>query len=439
MDGNLRRLPSKLWRNPWPPTIGNGAYHLHIVTGSGLIGACGSIVVLDEMDHIASSTQALSPLFTLAHTFSTSLRLVGIANTHTLTSSSSTTMSVQSLAGVRTLHFAPYTSDQLLAILRARLAPLSQDEDAACVERVKKFLPVPTLTLLSKKIAAQTGDVRAVFEVLRGAIDIAVNAITPSDPLNPPTPAVTPAHILAAVKAYAPAGKTTPAPATATSAGSSMPRKASDSETVMKIRELGLQQRLVLLSALLAAKSVDAGVPLNGSSAAPSPSRSPVKRTQSSSLVQPSTLKVNSFDIGHLYNLYTIILGRVESGVFTAVSRSEFGDLAGILEVVGLLSLSCSGGLPSTPRKSGKKSFSRSMSFTAGASSAQEARFVEGVRLDEVARGLGLGVDDTPADVREEELRAIYQREQARIAREAKVRGQSGRAQIAGFEDAMED
>ncbi|KAI0702945.1 P-loop containing nucleoside triphosphate hydrolase protein [Cerioporus squamosus] len=396
------------------------------------------IVVLDEMDHIASSTQALAPLFTLAHTFSKSLRLVGIANTHTLTSSSSTAISVQSLVGVQTLHFAPYTSEQLLAILRARLASLSENEDAASVERVKKFLPVPTLTLLSKKIASQTGDVRAVFEVLRGAIDIAVNAITPSDPLNPPTPAVTPAHVLAAFKAYAPAGKTTPAPSTAASTVSAVPRKASNSETVMKIRELGLQQRLVLLAALLAAKSTEAGVPFNGSSHS-SPARSPVKRTQSSSVVQPSASKATSFDIGHLYAFYTTILGRVESGVFTIVSRSEFGDLAGVLEVVGLLSLSCSGGLPSTPRKSGKKSFSRSMSFSAGAPSAQEARFVDGVRLDEVARGLGLGVEDSPADVREEELRAIFQREQARIVREAKARRLRSHAEVVGFEDAMED
>ncbi|RDX50187.1 P-loop containing nucleoside triphosphate hydrolase protein [Lentinus brumalis] len=397
------------------------------------------IVVLDELDHIASSTHALAPLFTLAHTFSKSLRLVGIANTHTLTSSSSTTVSMQSLAGVQTLHFAPYTSEQLLAILRARLAPLSENEDAACKERVKKFLPIPPLTLLSKKIAAQTGDVRAVFEVLRGAIDIAVNAITPSDPLNPPTPTVTPAHVLAAFKAYAPAGKTTPVQSSATSTASPVSRKASDSETVMKTRELGLQQRLVLMSALLAAKSAEVGVPFNGSSVASSPGRSPVKRTQSASAVQPSALKATTFDVAQLYAFYTTILGRAESGVFTAVSRSEFGDLAGVLEVVGLISLSSSAGLLSTPRKSSKKSFGRSMSFSAGASSAQEARFVDGVRLDEVVRGLGLGVDDTPADAREEELRAIYHREQARIAREAKARGQRSHAETVAFEDAMED
>ena len=390
---------------------------------------CHSIVVLDEMDHIASSTQALSPLFTLAHTFSSNLRLIGIANTHTLTSSSATTVSVQSLAGVQTLHFAPYTPEQLLGILQTRLAPLLEDKEI--LERTKKFFPTPTLTLLSKKIAAQTGDVRAVFEVLRGAIDLAVIASPSADPLNAPSPAVTPSHILSALKAYAPAGKTTPASAPSAAAG--VARKASDSETVTKVRELGLQQRLVLLAALLAAKASDAGVPISTSPAS-SPLRSPMKRTQSSSAVQ---VKAAAHDVGQLHAFYTTILGRAESGIFSPVSRSEFGDLAGVLEVVGLFVLTGSGSLPATPRKAGKKGFSRSASFV-GTGGSQEVRFVEGVRLDEVTRGLGLGLEDSPADAREEEVRTIFQREQARITREAKAHGRVP-AELVGFDEAMED
>ncbi|TBU29542.1 P-loop containing nucleoside triphosphate hydrolase protein [Dichomitus squalens] len=382
------------------------------------------LVVLDEMDHVASSAQALSPLFNLAHTFSASLRLIGIANTHTLTASS-TTFSLQSLAGVQTLHFAPYTPEQLLSILQSRLAPLLGEKET--MERTKKFLPTATLTLLAKKIAAQTGDVRAVLEVLRGAIDIAAIAST-SDSLDGPSPAVTPSHILSALKAYAPAGKTTPASAPSAAAG--IVRKASDSETVMKVRELGLQQRLVLLAAFLATKSIEAGVSISASPAS-SPCRSPVKRTQSSSTA-------SSLEMGQLHAFYTTILGRADSGVFKPVSRSEFGDLAGVLEVVGLLTLSSnSSSLPSTPRKPGKKAFSRSTSF-AGSSCTQEVRFVDGVRLHEVARGLGLGLDEAPADAREEEVRALYQREQARIAREAKARGHVS-SEVVGFEETMED
>ncbi|KAH9942300.1 P-loop containing nucleoside triphosphate hydrolase protein [Epithele typhae] len=347
------------------------------------------IVVLDD---------ALS-VVCIAHASSANIRLVGIANTHTLTAASSTTLSVQSLAGVDTLHFAPYSGEQLLGILRARLAPLSaDDEDLAA--RAQKFLPLPALTLLSKKIAAQTGDVRAVFEVLRSAINIVMNNVSSENP--------------SALRF--PLWKDGPLP-TPSSAPSTV-RKASDSETVTKVRELGLQQRLVLLAALLATKSSDAGVSLNASS----PSRSPVKRTQSTAAAQPSTGKIAAFDMGHLHAFYTAILARAESSVFAPVSRSEFGDLAGVLEVIGLLALSSSSSLPSTPRKAGKKSFSRTMSFT-GSPSTQDVRFVEDVRLDEVTRGLGLGADDTPTDAREEELRAIFQREQARIAREAKARG----------------
>ncbi|KAI0371145.1 P-loop containing nucleoside triphosphate hydrolase protein [Pilatotrama ljubarskyi] len=392
------------------------------------------VVVLDELDHIASSSQALAPLFTLANTYPC-LRLIGIANTHTLTSSSCTTFSVQSVVGVETLHFSPYTPEQLLVILRTRLAPLSEGEDTTLAEHAKKFLPLPTLTLLSKKIAAQTGDVRAVFEVLRGAIDIAVTAAALADPMDAPTP-VTPAHILAALKAYAPAGRTTTTPATA--ATPSLSRKTSDSETVNKIRELGLQQRLLLLSMLLAVKSVEAGVALASSSPTPSVSRSSLKRSQSSAAVQPST-KSTSFELSQVHSFYSGILGRAENGVFTPVSRSEFGDLAGVLEVVGLLTLSSSSATPSTPRKPGKKGFGRSASFAGGIQAAQQVCFVENVRLDEVARGLGLGVDDIPTDAREEEVRAIYQREQARIAREAKARAQTSRTVAVGFEDAMED
>ncbi|CDO76726.1 hypothetical protein BN946_scf184796.g20 [Trametes cinnabarina] len=398
---------------------------------------CKCIVVLDELDHIASSSQALTPLFNLANSYSSCLRLIGIANTHTLTSSSCTTFAIRSMFGVDTLHFSPYTPEQLLDILWTRLAPLSQGEDSGCVERAKKFLPLPTLTLLSKKIAAQTGDVRAVFEVLRGAIDIAITATTSTDPLNVPTPSVTPSHILAALKAYAPAGKTTPAPAPSSSA--TVTRKVSDSETVSKVRELGLQQRLVLLSMLLAVKSAEVGVPLSGSSPSPSPPRTPVKRSHSAAALQASLPKQTSFELGQLHSYYSALLSRAENGVFTAVSRSEFGDLAGVLEVVGLLALSSFGNTPSTPRKSGKKAFGRTASFASALQSTQEARFVDGVRLDEVARGLGLGVEDDPADVREEEVRAIYEREQARIAREAKACGQTARVAVIGFEDAEED
>lgn len=375
-----------------------------------------SFVLLDEIDHVASSSQALSTVFDLAHTYSSSLRFIGIANTHTLSASSSaTSASVQALAGVQTMHFSPYTPAQLQEIIQERLSPLKED---ASSEPLDKFLPASTLMLLTKKVAALTGDVRAVFEVLRGAISIALSSAIgdPSaNPLDVSTPPVTPAHVLSALKAYNPASNTKVA------AGSPVvAKKASDSEIIVKVRELGLQARLVLLSMVLARRRLDAGLSLGGSST-PSPSavpRTPSKRSRSMAEVSGSAV-----DASQLHAYYRVILDRSESGVFNAVSRSEFGDLLGLLETVGLVELSGAASIPSTPTKSGKRGLARTVSFGGiaripGGTTTQEVKFVEGIRMDEVCRGLGI-LDNAPAteDVMEEEVRVIYEKERVRIAR----------------------
>jgi cell division control protein 6 len=220
-----------------------------------------SVLVLDELDHIAASFQSLVSLLSLPQLASSSVRIIGIANTHTLTSSlSQFSTSMRTVSGVKTLHFAPYTPTQLSEILRTRLGTIDEE---------KKFLPAPTLMLLTKKVAAMTGDVRALFEVLRGAIDLAVasNAKKHADPMDSQPPVVMPPHVLAALKAYAPASTT----ATRSSA------VTSNSESVVKVRNLGLQSQLVFLAVLLASKRLEASLSLSLSS-------SPLKRSLSASV-----------------------------------------------------------------------------------------------------------------------------------------------------------
>ncbi|GJE94901.1 AAA domain-containing protein [Phanerochaete sordida] len=387
------------------------------------------LVLLDEIDHIASSSQALTSVFTLARTHATSLRLIGIANTHTLSSSSSaTSASMEALAGVQTMHFSPYTPEELLQIVSERLAPLQDTAKSTSSESLDNFLPRPTLMLLTKKVAAMTGDVRAVFEVLRGAINIAVNTSAPNvfNPLDVSTPPVTPTHVLSALKAYSPASSTS-------KAMNAIPKKASDSETVVKVRELGLQARLVLLAMVLARRRVDANLALGGSTAS-SPSlfpRTPTKR--SSSLADVSSGA--ALDAGQLFGYYKTILSRSDEGLLTAVSRSEFGDLLGLLETVGLLQLSGAASIPSTPTKSGKRSLARSISFGgakgSSAISAQEVKFIPGIRTDEVTRGLGIvdGQNDALApaadDPMEEEIRVVFEKERVQIVRETNAKAKT--------------
>jgi cell division control protein 6 len=365
-----------------------------------------SLIVLDELDHIAKSSHALSAIFSFARKYSPSVRIIGIANTHTLPVSAC--LSNDEAANVLTLHFGAYTASQLLEVLQARLSPLS---DANNSEQLNKFLPIGPLTLLSKKVASQTGDVRTLFEVLRGAIDLATSSSTSAvenqNPLEAPVPPITPNHILAALKAYL--------PSTNAHSNSSIPHAAtqsSNSETAVKVRNLGLQSRLVLLAIVLASKRRDAALPL--SSISNSPLKTPTKRTSLAS-------KLRILELPQLYTYYATILERSENGIFTPVSRSEFSDLVNVLETSGIVSSSVPCSTTLSPSKSGRRGVSRTSSFgspSKGAAFAQEIQLVDSLRVEEVLRGLGVDAGSTNTDPREEEARAIWVRESRRTTKD---------------------
>ena len=383
---------------------------------------------MDELDHVTPNSQSLASIFSLPHAIPSALRLIGIANTHTLTASSTSATFMPS-KNVQTIHFAPYTPTQLQNILQSRLDSLHDTESEV---EAKKFLPSPTLMLLTKKVAALTGDVRSLFEVLRGAIDLAVAPVTrqsvDENPFNAPKATVTPQHILAALKAYTPAVPKAP---TANSITNTFPT-TSNSETVSKIRNLGLQAQLVLLTILLGSKRLEVGQSLSISSNA-SPKKSAFKRTASSS--NPCALgHAVGIETGLLHTYYSTVLSRSDLEIFEPVSRSEFADLLGVLEGVGLVSLSSSlltSVSGSSPSK-GKRAFGRSASFGTGlskngAGAVGEVRLVEGVWPDEILRGLGASgtevspaSDDMPVDARKEEIRGIWEREKSRLTKDLK-------------------
>lgn len=147
--------------------------------------------------------------------------------------------------------------------------------------------------------------------------------------------------------------------------------------------------------------------------------------------------------------------------MFIPVSRSEFSDIAGMLEVLGLASLSSlslsssfSSAGPSS-QGGGKRSLSRSASFGFGRGAmgvgAQEVKIAEGVRSEELLRGLGINIAEGAAsassavvgDVREEEVRAIWLREKSRLGRDIKAaQERTGKGMGEGrnlFVDAFED
>lgn len=377
-----------------------------------------SLLVLDELDHIANSCKSFASVFLLSRKYATTLRIIGIANTHTLTAS--TALLGDDAAGISTLHFGGYTSSELLDILNTRLSPLYESEDGQeAKKQATKFLPSPTLTLLAKKVASQTGDVRMLFGVLRGAIDMAMSSsrsTAEENPLAAPMPIVAPNHVLSALKAYLPSNNN----AYTNAAASASP--SLNSEIATKVRGLGLHARLTLLSILLAMKRMEALLPLSYSTSFPP--KTPVKRT--SSMAQSS--KSYGLDLAQLHTHYSAILERAEQGVFTPVSRSEFVDLIGVLETSGLVASSTSYSTAASPSKSGRRGFGRTASFggmAKGAAAGQDIRIADTVRTDEVLRGLGVADALEITDPREEEVRAIWIRENTRIAKDAKACAQS--------------
>ena len=307
--------------------------------------------------------------------------------------------------------------------------------------------------LLTKKVAALTGDVRCLFEVLRGAIDLAVAPTTrqPVDenPLDSPKAKVTPQHVLAALKAYTPAA---PKVSTTTSITNASPT-TSNSETVTKIGNLGLQAQLVLLTILLGSKRFEVGLPLSASPTAfpKTSTASALKRTSSS----PNPCAIGTtigIETGLLHTYYSAVLYRSDLGIFEPVSRSEFADLLGVLEGVGLVSLSSSLALASgSSAGRGKKTFGRSTSFGAGlgkngAGAVGEVKLVEGVWADEILRGLGASRTDLsstsnefPIDARKEEIRGIWEREKSRLTKDLKARASASASHPEIFAEAFQD
>ena len=387
-----------------------------------------SLLVLDELDHVASSSQSIASIFSIAQTHPSCLRIISIANTHTLTSASSQ-VDVKGIAGVRTVHFPPYTSEQLVDILMTRLEPLFND--TIHLKQAEKFLPKASLTLLSKKIAAQAGDVRSLFEVLRGAIDSASKAST-NIALDGPVPVVTPNHIISALKSYAPASTTT-------TSGSRNANASSSSEVVSKVARLGLQARLSLLAMLLAFKRQEHGLATSPISAKAASKATPGKSTLKRTNTIPRT---SALDVTQVHAYYMKLLSK-SNDAFSPVSRIEFTDIINMLETLGIVRKELNG--PSTPSKTGRRTLGRSTSFSCStkAISSSAVAFVEGVRTDEILRGLGVceqvAVEAKEMDAQQEELRAIWNKELRDVRKDVDALTKNKTVFADGFADMTED
>jgi len=325
------------------------------------------MLIVDELEHLAANER--TQLFETAATNRT--RIVAISNTHTLTA--------KLPEDATTLHFSPYTADEMSAIIKMRLAPLME-------EGITVIQPA-ALIFICKKVATQTGDLRACLSLLCQALAMVEKTVLEKKLPSPTLIPVGMTDVLKASKAV-----TTFAPTVG-----------------VKVKNLNMQSRLVLLTFLIASRRLASSLTLLPSSSTKKEKLAPTKQAS----ITPTVL----------HTLYESTLA-AHGGVFSAVSRSEFFDVLGVLEVQGLLSVVDQAGLKATKSPS-KRQAPRESSVSLPA----------GVRVDEVVKVL-TSVED--AGAKEQEIHRMWERQIFAIDKEAQRQRTAHALRAIAFEDAVE-
>ena len=313
------------------------------------------MVVLDEIDHLlatSTSSDSLSRLFATALLPSSNLVLVGIANALDLTQRHLNILADaqddedEILADPELLHFRPFQSDEMIAIVKARLSTLHASSENAATMPLPIVMPA-ALELAAKKVAAVTGDLRSFLSLIRKAVEIfegeqrkrfatanveesptSKRKASPSssrkagqeDPLAQfdavTAPKLTPAHILKATRLVSLTSASASGPSGSSSSsqpGASLSAISSTFLIEAKISDLNLHQRLVLTSFLVSTLQKQARVLAWSSGSRPSEAMKP----------------------GELHSAYRSLLEKDD--VLHAVGSNEFSDLVSGLHTRGLV------------------------------------------------------------------------------------------------------
>ncbi|CAE6430728.1 unnamed protein product [Rhizoctonia solani] len=395
------------------------------------------VVVLDELDFVLRTPSALSSIFDLAHTIPACLRIIGISNTLTLGATNSHTAATVA-NDFLTLDISPYVAEDIVKIVQGRLSGLESapnGDTSATAPRVTgaSLVIAPTaLTFLSKKLSTQTGDLRAALDAVRRTIELAEREVNPFAPSTPSQVPATPA-------VPNPAGN----PGVATMKHVLDALRGRDGlaggQAVGIARGLGMQARLVMVSILVARRRAAAGLVIlpvksvNNLTRTPSKvPRTPSRTSRASQQTSPSKRsrvgESELYEASALHGAYTAIL--TSDGTFAPVSRSEFQDLLGVLETGGLVKIIGNVGQATPTRRKATV-----------ISSEPLVGLAEGIREEDVLRGLGSAGAGASAGVKEEEAMALWDRELKRSARDVErvkraVEREKEAVTVDGFADA---
>jgi cell division control protein 6 len=314
------------------------------------------LVILDEIDHLlatSTSSDSLSRLFATALLPSSNLVLVGIANALDLTQRHLNILADaqededEPLADPELLHSRPFQSDEMVAIVKARLSTLHASSENAATLPLPIVMPA-ALELAAKKVAAVTGDLRSFLSLIRKAVEIfegeqrkrfatanveesptSKRKVSPSSSRKAgqedslaqfdavTAPKLTPAHILKATRLVSLTSASGSGPSgsfgSSSQPGATLSAVSSTSLIEAKISDLNLHQRLVLTSFLVSTLQKQARVLAWSSGSRPSEAMKP----------------------GELHSAYRSLLEKDD--VLHAVGSNEFSDLVSGLHTRGLV------------------------------------------------------------------------------------------------------
>jgi cell division control protein 6 len=297
------------------------------------------VVTLDEVDHLLElDLDIFYNIFEWSLQKSSSLVLVGIANALDFTDRFLPRLKGRGLKPAL-LPFLPYTAAQISSVITSKLKTLLPISTSHV-----PFIHPTAIMFLSKKVAAQSGDLRKAFDICRRAIDLVeaetrdqhakmVAEITPSPTPSPSkTPLVENINLSSPVvrspqksKAKTPSTLDTSlsqltvenAPRATIAHMARITAAVFSNGTVQRLQNLNLQQKAVLcaLSALEKKKRSSA---VENVLATPSKTHSTAP-----------TIKV-------LFEAYTALCKR--ENILHPLTSTEFRDIVGSLETLSLIS-----------------------------------------------------------------------------------------------------
>jgi cell division control protein 6 len=297
------------------------------------------VVTLDEVDHLLElDLELLYDMFEWSFQKTSSLVLVGIANALDFTDRFLPRLKARGLKP-QLLPFLPYTAAQISSVITSKLKTLLP----TTVNHVP-FIHPTAIIFLSKKVAAQSGDLRKSFDICRRAIDLIeadtreqhakmVAEITPS-----PTPSPSKTPLVENINLSSPVVRSP-----------SKPKAKGQSALVASLAQLTVENApratiahvARITAAVFSNGTVQRLQNLNLQQKAVLCALSSLERKMRSSVDQdvlatPSKARSTAPTIKVLFEAYTNLCKR--ENVLHPLTSTEFRDIVGSLETLSLIS-----------------------------------------------------------------------------------------------------